>query len=195
MRTPFSSSIHDELIPSPGLLRPGSFVSFCSIFHFSQSASVQKTTRGCAAFERGAGITRWCGSLAYRSSRPDFGGLVGIVTAAGALMADVCLGTTVGNNHNIFEHQTHLSSVNCWSRLAICLCRSWLLRSTCERNGSCQGGPQRSPEIQSTLVWSSCWGATGSAGRSTQRGEQRRVVRTRGNKGEVGVTRDQCRVW
>jgi len=45
------------------------------------------------------------------------------------------------------------------------------------------------------LVWSSCWGATGSAGRSTQRGEQRRVVRTRGNKGEVGVTRDQCRVW
>jgi len=59
----------------------------------------------------------------------------------------------------------------------------------------CQGGPRRSPEIQSTLVWSSCWGATGSAGRSTQRGEQRRVVRTRGNKGEVGVTRDQCRVW
>jgi len=61
--------------------------------------------------------------------------------------------------------------------------------------GGCQGGPRRSPEIQSTLVWSSCWGATGSAGRSTQRGEQRRVVRTRGNKGEVGVTRDQCCVW
>jgi len=61
--------------------------------------------------------------------------------------------------------------------------------------GDCQGGPRRSPEIQSTLVWSSCWGATGSAGRSTQRGEQRRVVRARGNKGEVGVTRDQCRVW
>jgi len=60
---------------------------------------------------------------------------------------------------------------------------------------ACQGGPRRSPEIQSTLVWSSCWGATGSARRSTQRGEQRRVVRTRGNKGEVGVTRDQCRVW
>jgi len=59
----------------------------------------------------------------------------------------------------------------------------------------CQGGPQQSPEIQSTLVWSSCWGATGSARRSTQRGEQRRVVRARGNKGEVGVTRDQCRVW
>jgi len=59
----------------------------------------------------------------------------------------------------------------------------------------CPGGPRRSPEIQSTLVWSSCWGATGSAGRSTQRGEQRRVMRTRGNKGEVGVTRDQCRVW
>ena len=59
----------------------------------------------------------------------------------------------------------------------------------------CQGGPQRSPEIQSTLVWSSCWGATGSAGRSMQRGEQRRVVRARGNKGEVRVTRDQCRVW
>jgi len=59
----------------------------------------------------------------------------------------------------------------------------------------CQGGPRRSPEIQSTLVWSSCWGATGSAGRSTQRGEQRRFVRARGNKGEVGVTRDQCRVW
>ena len=59
----------------------------------------------------------------------------------------------------------------------------------------CQGGPRRSPEMQSTLVWSSCWGATGSAGCSTQRGEQRRVVRTRGNKGEVGVTRDQCRVW
>ena len=54
----------------------------------------------------------------------------------------------------------------------------------------CQGGPQWSPEIQSTLVWSSCWGATGSAGRSTQRGEQRRVVRARGNKGEVGVTWD-----
>jgi len=35
----------------------------------------------------------------------------------------------------------------------------------------CQGGPRRSPEIQSTLVWSSCWGATGSAGRSTQGGE------------------------
>jgi len=35
----------------------------------------------------------------------------------------------------------------------------------------CQGGPRRSPEIQSTLVWSSCWGATGSARRSTQRGE------------------------
>jgi len=33
----------------------------------------------------------------------------------------------------------------------------------------CQGGPRRSPEIQLTLVWSSCWGATGSAGRSTQR--------------------------
>ena len=61
--------------------------------------------------------------------------------------------------------------------------------------GLCQGGPRRSPEIQSTLVWSSCWGATGSAGRSMQRGEQRRVVRARGNKGEVGVTRDQCRVW
>jgi len=61
--------------------------------------------------------------------------------------------------------------------------------------GVCQGGPRRSPEIQSTLVWSSCWGATGSAGCSTQRGEQRRVVRARGNKGEVGVTRDQCRVW
>ena len=60
---------------------------------------------------------------------------------------------------------------------------------------ACQGGPRRSPEIQSTLVWSSCWGATGSVGRSTQRGEQRRVVRARGNKGEVGVTRDQCRVW
>jgi len=59
----------------------------------------------------------------------------------------------------------------------------------------CQGGPRRSPEIQSTLVWSSCWGATGSAGCSMQRGEQRRVVRARGNKGEVGVTRDQCRVW
>ena len=59
----------------------------------------------------------------------------------------------------------------------------------------CQGGPWRSPEIQSTLVWSSCWGATGSAGRSMQRGEQRRVVRARGNKGEVRVTRDQCRVW
>jgi len=59
----------------------------------------------------------------------------------------------------------------------------------------CQGGPRRSPEIQSTLVWSSCWGATGSAGRSTQRREQRRVMRARGNKGEVGVTRDQCRVW
>jgi len=59
----------------------------------------------------------------------------------------------------------------------------------------CQGRPQWSPEIQSTLVWSSCWGATGSAGRSTQREEQRRVVRARGNKGEVGVTRDQCRVW
>jgi len=59
----------------------------------------------------------------------------------------------------------------------------------------CQGGPQWSPEIQSMLVWSSCWGATGGAGRSTQRGEQRRVVRARGNKGEVGVTRDQCRVW
>jgi len=59
----------------------------------------------------------------------------------------------------------------------------------------CQGGPRRSPEIQSTLVWSSCWGATGSARRSMQRGEQRRVVRTRGNKGEVGVTWDQCRVW
>ena len=59
----------------------------------------------------------------------------------------------------------------------------------------CQGRPRRSPEIQSTLVWSSCWGATGSAGHSTQRGEQRRVVRARGNKGEVGVTRDQCRVW
>jgi len=58
----------------------------------------------------------------------------------------------------------------------------------------CQGRPRWSPEIQSTLVWSSCWGATGSAGRSTQRGEQR-VVRARGNKGEVGVTRDQCRVW
>jgi len=55
----------------------------------------------------------------------------------------------------------------------------------------CQGGPRRSPEIQSTLVWSSCWGATEGAGRSTQRGEQRRVVRARGNKGEVGVTRDQ----
>ena len=62
-------------------------------------------------------------------------------------------------------------------------------------DGICQGGPQRSPEVQSTLVWSSCWGATGSARCSTQRGEQRRVVRTRGNKGEVGVTRDQCRVW
>jgi len=61
--------------------------------------------------------------------------------------------------------------------------------------GPCQGGPRRSPEIQLTLVWSSCWGATESAGRSTQRGEQRRVVRARGNKGEVGVTRDQCRVW
>jgi len=60
---------------------------------------------------------------------------------------------------------------------------------------TCQGGPRRSPEIQSTLVWSSCWGATGSARRSTQRGEQRKVVRARGNKGEVGVTRDQCRVW
>ena len=59
----------------------------------------------------------------------------------------------------------------------------------------CQGGPRRSPEIQSTLVWSSCWGATGSARCSMQRGEQRRVVRARGNKGEVGVTRDQCRVW
>jgi len=59
----------------------------------------------------------------------------------------------------------------------------------------CQGGPRRSPEIQSTLVWSSCWGATGGARRSTQRGEQRRVVKIRGNKGEVGVTRDQCRVW
>jgi len=35
----------------------------------------------------------------------------------------------------------------------------------------CQGGPRQSPEIQSTLVWSSCWGATGSARRSTQRGE------------------------
>jgi len=33
----------------------------------------------------------------------------------------------------------------------------------------CQGGPQWSPEIQLTLVWSSCWGATGGAGRSTQR--------------------------
>ena len=61
--------------------------------------------------------------------------------------------------------------------------------------GACQGGPQWSPEIQSTLVWSLCWGATGGAGRSTQREEQRRVVRARGNKGEVGVTRDQCRVW
>jgi len=59
----------------------------------------------------------------------------------------------------------------------------------------CQGGPRQSPEIQSTLVWSSCWGATGSAGRSTQREEQRKIVRARGNKGEVGVTRDQCRVW
>ena len=59
----------------------------------------------------------------------------------------------------------------------------------------CQGGPRRSPEIQSTLVWSSCWGATESARRSTQRGEQRKIVRARGNKGEVGVTRDQCRVW
>jgi len=59
----------------------------------------------------------------------------------------------------------------------------------------CQGGPQQSPEIQSTLVWSLCWGATGSARRSTQRGEQRRIVRARGNKGEVRVTRDQCRVW
>ena len=62
-------------------------------------------------------------------------------------------------------------------------------------NRVCQGGPQQSPEIQSTLVWSLCWGATGSAGRSTQRGEQRRFVRARGNKGEVGVTRDQYRVW
>ena len=61
--------------------------------------------------------------------------------------------------------------------------------------GFCQGGPRRSPEIQSTLVWSSCWGATGGAGRSMQRGEQRKVVRTRGNKGEVGVTWDQCCVW
>jgi len=60
---------------------------------------------------------------------------------------------------------------------------------------TCQGGPRWSPEVQSTLVWSSCWGATGGAGRSTQRGEQRKVMRTRGNKGEVGVTRDQCRVW
>jgi len=59
----------------------------------------------------------------------------------------------------------------------------------------CQGRPQWSPEIQSTLVWNSCWGATGGAGRSTQRGEQRKVVRARGNKGEVGVTRDQCCVW
>ena len=71
-------------------------------------------------------------------------------------------------------------------RLLLLLLEGW---------GGCQGGPRRSPEIQSTLVWSSCWGATGSAGRSTQRGEQRKVVRARGNKGEVGVTRDQCRVW
>jgi len=70
----------------------------------------------------------------------------------------------------------------------------WLV-SVGDVEEECQGGPRRSPEIQLTLVWSSCWGATGSAGRSTQRGEQRRVVRTRGNKGEVGVTRDQCRVW
>ena len=44
-----------------------------------------------------------------------------------------------------------------------------LLRSRFEAH--CQGGPRRSPEIQSMLVWSSCWGATGSARRSTQRGE------------------------
>jgi len=68
-------------------------------------------------------------------------------------------------------------------------------KSNMDISDDCQGGPRRSPEIQSTLVWSSCWGATGSAGRSTQRGEQRRVVRARGNKGEVGVTRDQCHVW
>jgi len=86
-----------------------------------------------------------------------------------------------------FAHWAH------WSHLLPVLpmypaCAWWVF-------GSCQGGPRRSPEIQSTLVWSSCWGATGSARRSTQRGEQRRIVRTRGNKGEVGVTRDQCRVW
>jgi len=59
----------------------------------------------------------------------------------------------------------------------------------------CQGGPRWSPEIQSTLVWSLCWGATGGARRSMQRLEQRRVVRARGNKGGVRVTQDQCRVW
>jgi len=59
----------------------------------------------------------------------------------------------------------------------------------------CQGGPQQSPEVQLTLVWSLCWGATGGTRRSTQRREMRRVVRARGNKGKVGVTRDQCCVW
>ena len=37
----------------------------------------------------------------------------------------------------------------------------WVL-SECAHK--CQGGPWRSPEIQSTLVWSLCWGATGGAG-------------------------------
>jgi len=73
--------------------------------------------------------------------------------------------------------------------------RLGMLEEASTKKDECQGGPWRSPEIQSTLVWSLCWGATGGAGRSTQRGEQRRFVRTRGNKGEVGVTRDQCRVW
>jgi len=86
--------------------------------------------------------------------------------------------------------------------LALAALEGWFLSGLDVRNAylygeleECQGRPRRSPEIQSTLVWSSCWGATGGAGRSMQRGEQRRDVRTRGNKGEVGVTRDQCCVW
>jgi len=88
---------------------------------------------------------------------------------------------------------SHNSPLLSHLRTAPCTSCSTPARTPDQRQ--CQGGPRWSPEVQSTLVWSSCWGATGSARRSTQRGEQRRVVRARGNKGEVGVTQDQCCVW
>ena len=89
----------------------------------------------------------------------------------------LCHPTQAGTNAELCRVQTCLQTQDLLLQFEDLLVLLILLKKPSVRHpeleirDGCQGGPQWSPEIQSTLVWSLCWGATGSARRSTQVGE------------------------